>query len=159
MNLKTIILKAAGGMFAVGMVATSFFAGAPSASADLCPSPPCFAPATPGSGIGSAFRPDLELKELKVDKVVDVLIIQVTIMHNGGTSITESFRTDIAVNGDVVKSYTLPGLISGNGKYYTFTVPAPAGGKAIVTATVDAGHTVYEGSKELNNVKVQTLFY
>lgn len=149
MSLKTVSLKLAGGLLALGIAATAMAGHAPAASADSLEQAPFWI----------EVRPDLTVSELKVNKVVNHLIIQVTIMNNSSNPANHPFRTDINVNGQVVKSFFESGLPGGNGRYYVFDMIVPQTlTKATVTATVDAGFQVSE-SNENNNIAAQVLTF
>jgi hypothetical protein len=149
MSLKAVSLRLAGGLLALGIAATAMAGHAPAAHAD--------SPQKPGVFI--EVRPDLTVSELKVNKVVNHLIIQVTIMNNSSDPANQPFRTDINVNGQVVKSFYEAGLPGGNGRYYVFDMIVPQTlTKATVTATVDAGFQVPE-SNESNNIAAQVLTF
>jgi hypothetical protein len=75
MNLKTLSLKAAGGLFAAGVIATSFLGGVPSANAEggatQTFSPICIS------------KPDIRFDRVRVEKVYDQMVAYIHFSNQG----------------------------------------------------------------------------
>jgi hypothetical protein len=117
MNLKTLTLKAAGGLFAAGVIATSLLGSVPSARADGG-SPQTFAPIC-------VSKPDIRFDRVRVEKVYDQMVAYIH-FSNQGCATKTSFP--IAIQ-EAAPSYSQVTKIN-------LTQPAMAKGESTVRVVV-----------------------
>jgi hypothetical protein len=117
MKLNKTVLKLAGGLFAVGIAATSLFAGAPSASADGG-SPQPFTPVCAG-------KPDIRFDRVRVENAHGLMVAHIQ-FSNQGCATKTSFPIAIS---EYAPSYAQVTKL-------TLTQPAMAKGESAVQVVV-----------------------
>lgn len=143
MNIKSIVPKLAGGLFAVGIAATAIVGQAGQASADKIQ---CQPPQCPVIDI----RPDLTVQNLDVSKGANGKLVVTFQEKNQGAGASGAARMKVYVNGAVAYQQLSPGMSAGQGINHLLNLPLPALGKAQVEVMLDTDGDVNE-SNEFNN--------
>jgi CARDB len=150
MNLKTLTLKAAGGLFAVGVVATAFLGSSPSARADGG-SAPTFSPICIG-------KPDIRFDRVRVEKVYDQMVAHIH-FSNQGCATKTSFPIAVVESGAsytqvIKKNLMQPAMAKGESTVRVVVLGPATSETHYLHVGLDIGPTgadVIDESNEYNN--------
>jgi hypothetical protein len=157
MNFKTLSVKVTGGLFALVVVGAAVSAKAPVASADPCPSPPCFTQYEPG-GIVNALRPDLTIQQFTVSRISPNAVRLTAVIKNQGGGVAHAgFATLLSVDGLAEKLWIEQALAPGATRMMTYDFNVP-----LTTMTHLAGLRVDDGlivAEQLENNNYKTVSF
>lgn len=151
MNLKCLSLKLAGGLFAVGIALTAMSGNVERVGANP---PQCGPKSCPVLDLG----PDLTVTNLQSFKGQNGQLVVQFYERNDGIFASGTFRRQVLVNGAVVSDLLQPSMSGGQASHYTFILPLPTVGKAVVQVVTDAADDVNE-TNEFNNSAVTSAVW
>jgi hypothetical protein len=155
MNRK-LMIKLSGGLFAVGIAATSLLAQAPMASAAPCDSSPrCYTPNEPPIQIA---KPDLTVQQFTVGRTSPNAVRFTVVIKNQGNAVAPAgFATLLSVDGFAEKLWIEMARAPGATRMVTYDFSVPQ-----TTMTHLAGLRVDDGLiivEELENNNYKTVAF